>query len=130
MSEANERRKLDRRLVFSQGKVRIGANTWVPVTITDITTSGCRIEAKEGLGLDAQEVWLKIENLSSIKAMIKWVLPTALGIEFVEPLHPAVVDHLVHDLESAREPGSMVMVDKFGRALPGLGKTRRTMRSC
>ncbi len=110
--------------------MRLAANVWVPIVITDITTRGCRIEARDGLGAADTIIWLKVANLCSVEAVIKWALPGNVGIEFKQHLHPAVVEHLLSDRKAGGEGIGMTMLDRFGRELPSLGQKSGKLRSC
>jgi hypothetical protein len=130
MEPVPERRKLDRQAAVAQGKVRLSANVWLAVTITDITVQGCKIEATNWPTSPGQAIWLKLESLCSLEAEVRWVLPDHVGIEFKEPLHPAVVDHLLYSSHAEGEDHTMTMLDKFGRELPKLGQRPGSLRSC
>lgn len=130
MDPLPERRKIERQDAIAQGRVRIAANTWLPVIITNITTQGCKIEATNWPASLGQSIWLKLENLCSAEAEVRWVLPDSVGIEFKAPLHPAVVDHLLFKKHPDDEGAGMTMLDQFGRELPKLGQRPGKLRSC
>lgn len=130
MEQEHERRKLDRHSAIAQGKVRLCASIWLPVVISDITIEGCRVNAASLSNSPGEVVWLKLENLCSMEAEVRWVLPQSFGIQFKEPLHPAVVDHLVYTSRVAGEDLDMKMLDQFGRELPKLGQRLGNLRSC
>lgn len=66
------------------------------VVLADISTHGCRVDAG-GLRL-GDRVWIHLPTLEAVCAHVAWATPEEAGLEFRQPLHPAVVAHLAGDL--------------------------------
>jgi hypothetical protein len=64
------------------------------VRVHDASPYGCRIEFVERPSLD-ERVWVKFEGLQAIEGMVCWVEGFVVGVEFVNPIHPAVFDRLI-----------------------------------
>jgi hypothetical protein len=64
------------------------------VTIHDASPHGCRIELVERPRID-ERVWVKFEGLDAVEGLVCWVDGFVAGVEFVQPIHPAVFDRLV-----------------------------------
>lgn len=64
-----------------------------PVTITDFSAEGCRLEAPIKVN-PGDPVWIKLPGLKSIEGVARWVDNWTVGVEFDRPLHPAVFDHV------------------------------------
>lgn len=43
-------------------------------------------------------VWVKIDGLQSLEAMVCWIRGFEIGLEFERPIHPAVFEMLVKQL--------------------------------
>lgn len=65
-----------------------------PVTIFDLSREGCRVEFVERPRLD-ESVWVKLDGLEPLEAVVCWAEGVAAGLEFSRPIHPAVFDMLV-----------------------------------
>ena len=65
-----------------------------PAKVIDISLDGCRIEAEQPMGPDA-EVWLKLPGLETKRARVCWVNGKEAGCEFDTPLHPAELELMV-----------------------------------
>jgi len=46
-----------------------------------------------------ETVWVKIDGLESLEALVCWVNGFEAGVEFVRPIHPAVFDFLINRLQ-------------------------------
>jgi hypothetical protein len=64
------------------------------VNVHDLSREGCRLEFVERPSLD-ERVWIKLEGLETLEAMVCWTEGFCAGVEFVRPIHGAVFDHLV-----------------------------------
>ena len=64
------------------------------VRVHDASRYGCRIEFVERPALD-ERVWVKFQGLQAIEGMVCWVEGFIAGVEFANPIHPAVFDRLV-----------------------------------
>lgn len=72
--------------------------------LINMSTGGCRIS---GIALKPGDlVWVKIETLASLEARVVWAVAWEAGLNFRQPLHPAVFDHLV---KTTRKPGAAPM---------------------
>ena len=78
---------------MSVGVRRMG-NSRIPASVTDLSTSGCRIEADERLPKDSV-VWIKLGQLAPITARVVWTDRLLAGCAFTEPLHPSVLHQLL-----------------------------------
>ena len=65
-----------------------------PVRVFDASPLGSKLEFVERPRLD-ERVWVKFDGLNAIEAMVCWVDGHVVGVEFVQPMHPAVFDALV-----------------------------------
>jgi hypothetical protein len=64
------------------------------VKIFDVSPHGCKAEFVERPELD-EHVWVKFDGLDSIEAMVCWVRGFDVGLEFENPIHPAVFSMVV-----------------------------------
>ena len=64
------------------------------VRVYDASPHGCRIEFVERPSLK-ERVWVRFEGLEAIEAQVCWIDGVVAGVEFLKPIHPAVLDRLV-----------------------------------
>lgn len=64
------------------------------VRVLNASLHGCRVEFVERPKLDEQ-LWLKFDGLQPLEAEVCWVEDFTAGVNFVQPIHPAVFDRLV-----------------------------------
>jgi PilZ domain len=68
-------------------------------TMSDISVSGFRLNSFTSL--DAEKpVLVKLPGLQTLAAHIRWMNYQDYGCEFMDPLHPAVLEHLVSSLQN------------------------------
>jgi hypothetical protein len=67
------------------------------VKIFDASQHGCRLEFVERPKLEEQ-LWVKFDGLQPLEAEVCWVQGFTVGVNFVQPIHPAVFDRLVAGL--------------------------------
>ncbi|QDP19231.1 PilZ domain-containing protein [Sphingomonas xanthus] len=59
------------------------------VSILDISPEGCWIDLPEMLAV-GETIWIFLPSLESLHAKVCWVKDWTAGVEFTQPLHPAV----------------------------------------
>jgi hypothetical protein len=64
------------------------------VRVLDASLHGCRVEFVERPKLDEQ-LWVKFDGLQAIEAEVCWIDGFTAGLNFVQPVHPAVFATLV-----------------------------------
>lgn len=62
--------------------------------VTNLSDYGCRLEQVGNLPVGSYS-WVKFPTLGSWYARIAWCDGTTAGLDFAEPLHPAVTDMLI-----------------------------------
>src|SRR3569833_3633058 len=67
------------------------------VRVFDASLHGCRVEFGDRPELDEQ-LWVKFDELQPIAAEVCWVEGFSAGLNFRQPIHPAVFDSLVAKL--------------------------------
>jgi hypothetical protein len=67
------------------------------VRVFDASLHGCRVEFVDRPELDEQ-LWVKFDELQPIAAEVCWVEGFSAGLNFRQPIHPAVFDSLVAKL--------------------------------
>jgi hypothetical protein len=70
------------------------------VKIFDASLHGCRLEFVERPRLEEQ-LWVKFDGLQPLEAEVCWIEGFNAGVNFVQPIHPAVFDRLVAGLPRA-----------------------------
>ena len=62
-----------------------------------MSPDGCKAEFVERPKLD-EHVWVRFDGLEALEAMVCWVRGFEVGLEFENPIHPAVFEMLVSKL--------------------------------
>lgn len=75
------------------GRVRYGHGAR-DVTILDLTEDGCRFHDRFGRIPPETAITVKIGPVGPIDAIVRWRDGEYSGIQFMQPLHPAVFDHI------------------------------------
>ena len=75
-------------------EVRQGVRPWTLARLEDISQSGFRIAWYPGCSAD-KPLRIRIPGLQLLTANIRWQEGKAIGCAFSEPLHVAVLDHIV-----------------------------------
>jgi hypothetical protein len=70
------------------------------VRVFDASLHGCRVEFVDRPDLD-EHLWVKFAELQPIPAEVCWVEGFSAGLNFSQPIHPAVFDRLVMRLSSS-----------------------------
>ena len=110
---------------------RTGSGAAREAELSELSEAGCRVRVESGARLDPeQRVVVRPETLDAISGVVRWSDGADAGIAFDGRLHPAIVDHVAGQGEvlgcapAPRRAGS-AFTDRFGRALPSLGGSRR-----
>ena len=69
------------------------------VRVYDASLHGCRVEFVERPTADEQ-LWVKFDGLQPLEAEVCWVEGFIAGVNFLQPIHPAVFDRLVTTLRA------------------------------
>jgi hypothetical protein len=62
--------------------------------VANLSVQGCRIDVEEAMPVDAM-AWITLPSLESRYSRIAWCQGGKVGLEFKDPLHPAVADMLI-----------------------------------
>lgn len=87
-------RAAERRHVRISVKVRRPGETWVKSAIADLSVSGFRLQSFMKL-LPGGELWIMLPSFEGRRARILWTRGHEAGCAFEQPLHPAILDHVV-----------------------------------
>ena len=95
MEPASQDRRGQKR---SQARASVGfrqrGKTRISSRLLDLTTSGCKIRLSQSVKA-GERVWVTLPTLESWSAQIAWVDDGHAGLEFEQPLHPAVADMVI-----------------------------------
>jgi hypothetical protein len=83
-----------RKPVAFQAQLRDRRSTRVKIRVLDLSITGFRAEADYSLH-EGDTVWLALPNMAGLEAKIAWVRGNVIGAAFLQPLYPAVFDHIV-----------------------------------
>lgn len=78
---------------------RTGEHRW-RVDILDFSPEGCRVDLPVRVVVD-DNVWISLPGIESIQGTVCWVKEWQAGIEFANPLYPAVFEMLRSRMRSA-----------------------------
>ena len=89
-----EGRAATRSRVVIRAKLRDRTSTRHNVEILDLSATGFRCLADYSLD-PGQTIWIKLPGLSGLEAKVAWRRADMVGAKFLQPLHPAVFEHIV-----------------------------------
>jgi len=87
-------REHDRKPVALGGKLRTSHGRQ-DVAVSDLSVTGCRINAIYMTLTVNQKVVLRPQGLEGLNAVVSWTSGPSAGLKFDTPLHPSVLDFLV-----------------------------------
>jgi hypothetical protein len=90
-----DRRRYLRHAVQIGGGLSANIRPALRILVTDLSVGGCGIELDVELEIGGR-VWLKLPGLESLPARVAWADDRRAGLAFDNPLHPAVVEHVIH----------------------------------
>ncbi len=70
----------------------------IPAVITNLSTTGFHLRSEEWLKPNSQ-IWVRIGSLAPLMARVVWNDAYCAGCAFSQPLHPAILDHIVSTAE-------------------------------
>jgi hypothetical protein len=89
-----EQRRVARRRVHVAAQLRASSVGRIAVTITDISALGCQVRARQHFG-PGTYLLVQVPSFEPFGATVVWAEDGLIGFEFVNPLHPAVVEHII-----------------------------------
>lgn len=94
--QSMEQRRCRRDKVKCSASFRETGGSAFEVELADISPLGfCMVTfARPAQGT---HIWVKLPGLRSLEAVVRHCEGNAHGCEFIQPLHPAVADHLVRE---------------------------------
>src|SRR3954466_10384096 len=102
MPERMERRQWPRLPLEADVELRRRRETHYTIPMQDLTPQGCRVASPERL-LGGEMVWVQLPSLASLPAQVKWTKTWQSGIEFEQPMHPAVFAMMMARLAPAND---------------------------
>ncbi len=84
-----------RRAFNSEARIRSINQGQVGGQVLDISEKGCKLVLHTEKMLPGQSLTIKIPEIETLVAYVRWRKGKIVGVEFVRPMHSAVVDHLV-----------------------------------
>ena len=92
------KRLASRRNVGIEGRYRSGSGRARDVWITDLSKTGCRFYDKFGTMQQGKAITLRIGSIGPILATVRWWDNHVNGVQFDQPLHDSVYDHICANL--------------------------------
>lgn len=129
MSDAiPEQRHEGRQPILMDVRCRLAPGRTAHVSLSQISTTGCQFRIREGLVAVGQHVVVKAKGLEGLPGAIRWVLGDRAGMAFEQPLHPAVLDHLlgVGEAPTYRPSPTLGHAGRSGRSPVPHPHTRRS----
>lgn len=100
---AVELRREERFLVQVAGRYRPRHGGSRDIWIKDLSEYGCRFYDKFSILETGADLLVKIRDIGPIPASVKWREGSIAGVEFEQPLHPSVLQHIVSRMDE-RDP--------------------------
>ena len=129
-TKGHRRRRHSRRKLRIDASLRDASDAARAGAITDLSQTGCRMEIGDAALEPDELVIVRPGALGGVSGRVRWQRGNAAGVEFADPLHPAVVDHVSGEREleghapSPPRQDRSGFTDHFGRPLPTLGNRR------
>lgn len=90
-------RRSERRSLDAIVSLRRPGQLHYRVRVHDASLHGCRVEFVERPTVD-EKLWVKFDGLQPLEGEVCWVQGFIAGVNFVQPIHPAVFELLLQRL--------------------------------
>lgn len=94
----HKERRYERTELAAELSIRRPGRSHYQCRLFDVTPCGCKVEFIER-PRTGEMVWVKFDGLNAIEAAVRWVDGYYGGLEFVQPIYPAVFDMLLLRLQ-------------------------------
>lgn len=88
-------RREQRYSITAHGRYRKGTGVRFDIAIRDLSEYGCQFADLVGRLQKDDEITVRIGEIGPIPSRVKWVEKRQAGVEFDEPLHPSVLEHVI-----------------------------------
>lgn len=85
--------------------------------LRNLSVGGCLIEMTDPDCLEGDEVAISLIDGVQVGGRLVWQVPGLAGVEFIERIHPVLVDHLKVKPSSHPRVDGWIPRDRFGRTL-------------
>lgn len=92
-----ERRRHTRATISAEVKLRRSSHFSYVVDAYDLSEQGCRLQFVER-PLLGETVWVKLADMESIEANVRWTKDFNAGVEFVRGIDARVLQHMIRRL--------------------------------
>ena len=75
-------------------RLRTGSGQAHIVRVSNLSRSGCRLHQNYSALNVGKHLTIRLGEIGPIDSVVRWKDGLAIGLEFVTPLHPAMMDHL------------------------------------
>lgn len=75
-------------------RYRAGTGRAYIVRVSDLSRSGCMLHQNYSVLKPGKMITIRLGEIGPIEAMVRWQDGLALGLRFLYPLHPAMMDFL------------------------------------
>ncbi|MFK4003607.1 PilZ domain-containing protein [Qipengyuania sp. NPDC077563] len=90
-----ELRREPRYSISTSGRYRRGTGIRFDISIKDLSEYGCQFYDVVGRLEAGDEITLRIGTIGPLHAKVRWIERRCAGVEFDQPLYPAVLDHII-----------------------------------
>ena len=88
-------RREQRYSISVSGRYRRGTGVGYNVAIRNLSEYGCQFSDLVGRIVVGDAITIRIADIGPLDAKVKWTVERIVGIEFYEPLHPSVLEHII-----------------------------------
>ena len=92
------KREDSRKRVGIEGRYRTGSGVPRDVWITDLSRTGCKFYDRFGTMQAGKAITIKVGSVGPIPATVRWWDNHVNGVQFEQPLHDSVYDHICNNL--------------------------------
>ena len=88
-------RREQRYSISVPGRYRRGTGVRFDIAIKDLSEYGCQFSDLVGRVAVGDEITIRIGEIGPLDACVKWAANREIGVEFVQPLYPSVLEHII-----------------------------------
>lgn len=91
---AHVQREVERLPVILNARMKRFGRGGYDVPVSDVSGAGCKVEFADRPDV-GETVSIKFDGLDSLEATVRWVAERNCGLDFIHPIHPAILEMLL-----------------------------------